>query len=252
MGDKRRCIPSTEHGGDMRRRLPPQPRTVTLLRYIFLSHLLAYAAANAAPFGMADKSFLRPEFKAACFPSRVISDGRGGLIWTFATVSLLEEADGIRSGGVIRTFESGALDTSFATGPALRDAVACVAQPDGKLLVGAASLADISSNGVPNYRVFRLLTNGAVDTAYSSPVFDGPARYMTLQADGKLLVGGPPLGPAGNGGISNTVRLNSDGALDSSFHPPVLMSPPGNGGVFAPPLVLGNGLIFIVGGFYNG
>jgi uncharacterized delta-60 repeat protein len=181
----------------------------------------------------------------------VISDGRGGLIWTFASVALLEDANGLRSGSVIRTLESGLLDTNFITGPALRDTVACVTQPDGKLLVGAASLSDIASNGAPNYRVFRLLTNGAVDTSYSSPVFDGAPRYMTLQPDGRLLVGGPPLGPAGNGGITNTVRLNEDGSLDNSFHSPILLSLPGNGGVFAPPLVLTNGLIYIVGGFSN-
>lgn len=205
----------------------------------------------AAVLGMADPTFARPEFKASAFPSQVISDGRGGLIWTFANVNLLADADGHRSGGVIRTLESGAVDTGFATGPGLRDAVACVAQPNGKLLVSAASLGDINSNGIPNYHVVRLLTNGLVDSTYASPIFDGPSRFMTLQPDGKLIVGGLTWVPAGNGGITNTVRLNPDGSLDGTFHSSILLSPPGNGGVYAPLVLLTNGQVYLAGGFTN-
>ncbi len=160
----------------------------------------------ALPFGMADTNFSRPEFKAGAFPIRVISDSKGGLLWSFANRMPFDGAGGQRIGGLLRADESGTLDASFALGPTLRDCLGTAIQADGKILVGATLAGDLAPNDAPYYRVFRVTTNGVIDSAYASPAFDGVPRFMTLQPDGNLIVGGVSgTGPqAGNGGILHT------------------------------------------------
>src|SRR5207247_11460148 len=57
----------------------------------------------AAPFGFADTNFSRPHFKLTEFPSRVSSDGRGGLLWTSVSGGAVDGADGQRLSRIIRT-----------------------------------------------------------------------------------------------------------------------------------------------------
>ena len=211
--------------------------------------VLRNADTWAAPFGMSDTNYAHPRFTATVFPGYVRADGRGGLIWTFVNGFNLDGANGKRLGGMVRTTEAGSLDPTFVLGHALRSCLGTVVQADGKVLVGATKVGDTATNGAPNNRVFRVLTNGVLDTSYASPVFEEPPRFMTLQPDGKLVVGAAGANPAGNGGIRQTVRLNADGSLDSSFHAPSLAG--GVWGVFAPPVLDANGAIYLAGGFTN-
>src|SRR5206468_10412299 len=200
-------------------------------------------------FGMADTNLIRPQFKLTEYPGRVISDGTGGLLWTFANGGSLEGADGQRIGGIIRTLESGLVDTNFQAGALFPQPSAPAVHPDGQILLSAAKAGDFNTNGVPNYRIYRLLPNGAWDNTYSSPVFDNFIRVMTLQADGKLIVGGwSDYNRVGNGGLINTVRLNADGSLDTNFAAVVIA-----GGafqtVFAPPVIDSSARILVGGNF---
>ena len=208
---------------------------------------LSDAATWAAPFGMSDTNFVRPRFTATVHPGYVRADGRGGLIWTFVNGFNLDGANGQRLGGMVRTTEAGVLDPTFVIGPSLRLCFGTALQTEGKILVGATKVGDTATNGAPNHRVFRVLTNGVLDLTYASPVFDEPPRFMALQTDGKLVVGAVRANPAGNGGITQTVRLNTDGSLDSTFHPPNLAG--GQWGVFVPPVFDTNGAIYLAGGF---
>jgi hypothetical protein len=189
----------------------------TVLGLLALSQL----SASGRPFGMVDTNFTKLRFTAAAYPSYVNSDGSGGLIWSFVNGPPFDGADGQALGGIVRTTEGGSLDATFATGPSLRDCFGAVVQPDGSMLVSATLVGDVSPNGAPNYRVFRALTNGDIDFNYTSPVFDGPPRFMTLQSDGQLIVaGGGAVNPGGNGGIATSVRLRSNGSLDPDFLSP--------------------------------
>src|SRR6266487_4510030 len=109
--------------------------------------------SRAASFGKSDPQFLRPQFKHTEFPGRVISDGKGGLLWTFVNGSSLEGANGRRIGGIIRTLESGFVDTNFQAGALFPQTWATAVQPDGKILLSAAKAGDFNTNGVPNYRI---------------------------------------------------------------------------------------------------
>src|ERR1051326_576334 len=118
----------------------------------------------AAHFGKSDTNFLPPRFTATVHPGYVRADGRGGLLWTFVNGFNLDGADGRRLGGMIRTTEAGVVDPGFVIGPALRSCLGTAVQADGKILVGATQVGDTASNGAPNWRVFRVLTNGVLDT----------------------------------------------------------------------------------------
>src|SRR5258708_3451395 len=96
----------------------------------------------AASFGRADPQFMRPQFKHTEFPGRVISDGKGGLLWTFVNGGSLEGANGRRLGGIIRTLESGFVDTNFQAGALFPQTWATPMQPDGKILLSAARAGD--------------------------------------------------------------------------------------------------------------
>jgi uncharacterized delta-60 repeat protein len=124
---------------------------------------------------------------------------------------------------VVRLNGDGSLDTSFngtskqtidfAGGNDVANAVAV--QGDGKIvLAGAARVA-----GSDDFAVVRLNADGSLDTTFSGDgrlTIDAPgyniARAMVLQSDGKIVLAGT--GPSGGFGV---VRLNGDGALDTSF-----------------------------------
>ncbi len=197
-------------------------------------------------FGLADPTFANLRFTAKRYPGYCRSDGRGGLLWSFANGYDLDGANDFRTGGLVRTDEKGTPDANFVVGPALRETLGTAIQSDGKILVSGRMVADVATNGAPNWRVLRLLTNGVVDAAYTSPVFDSCPRFMAVQADDRLLVTSGSTVATGNGGITQTVRLGTNGSLDGSFISPVFQ---GSYGVFAPPVFDTNGMIYLAGGF---
>lgn len=205
---------------------------------------------GAVPFGQAAPSFSTPRFTSRVYPAYCSSDGRGGLLWSFDNYfpSGFSGANGVRVGGLVRTTVDGGVDANFAVGPALIDTMGIAMQADGKILVGGRLAGDLALNGAPNFRVFRYLTNGVLDVGYRSPVFGGSPRFMTVQPDGKLLAAWTDTADAveANEGISGIARLNTDGSLDRTFTSPVLK---GNYGVFAPPVLDTNGMIYLAGGF---
>ena len=142
--------------------------------------------------------------------------------------------NGVPCNRVARLHANGSLDTTFSatstTGAAVRS---LVVQPDGKVLIAGnfTSCGGVSRNGIA-----RLNADGSLDASFDpgtgAAMGTGglvPAVLtMTLQPDGKLLIGGEfiSFNGAGRGGIE---RLNSDGSLDSGFDPGSGVS----GGVYA-------------------
>lgn len=121
---------------------------------------------------------------------------------------------------IARLNSDGSQDTTFTpviTGPDTDPFVFSIAvQPDGKILVGGIFS---TLNGTACSRIARLLPDGSIDTTFD--IGTGPNSdvfTITLQSDGKVLLGG--LFTQFNGATRNHLaRLNANGSLDTSFNP---------------------------------
>ena len=118
---------------------------------------------------------------------------------------------------VARLTALGALDASFDPGSGADGAVNAIAlQSDGKILVGGefTSFRGVAGLG----RIVRLNADGTVDGTFSAGLGgDDYVSSITLQPDGKILVGGSFVYWNGQSHRS-LVRLNSDGSVDGSIN----------------------------------
>jgi len=96
---------------------------------------------------------------------------------------------------------------------------ALAVQADGKMLLTAHNASALASAE----RVMRLLPDGSRDTSFN--IGAGPDESVmdvAVQADGRILLGGDFIF-MNNTRVFGLVRLLSNGSLDSSFQPPILM-----------------------------
>ncbi len=114
------------------------------------------------------------------------SDGRiiiGGLFTDY---------NGTARNRIARLNANGSLDPTFDPGTGADNIVwAAAAQPDGKTIICGA-FAHI--NGTPRDNTARVNANGSLDLAFYPPQIvsaDATVRTTALQADGKIVVGGP-------------------------------------------------------------
>jgi uncharacterized delta-60 repeat protein len=106
-------------------------------------------------------------------------------------------------------------DQTFILNP--NGAVYCVSvQADGKILVGGS----FSTLDGMHYRACmgRLNADGSLDSTFNPEVYYGPVYTVTVQADGKILVGGT-FSMLGGQSRSSLGRLNADGMVDTTFDP---------------------------------
>ena len=147
-----------------------------------------------------------------------------------------------------RLNEDGTIDDGFS--PSFNGAVRCIAvQPDGKIIVGG-TFGMVLPNGaaIPTMRnrITRLNPDGTLDDQFD-PNVNGDIFSLSLQPDGKIIVGGSfgavqPNGAA-TGVVRNRVaRLNADGTLDELFDPNF------DGDVFCTSLQA-NGVLIVAGAF---
>jgi uncharacterized delta-60 repeat protein len=112
------------------------------------------------------------------------------------------------------TFDDGTYRTGggFNNGPVWCTAI----QPDGKIIVGG----DFESyNGTARNRIARLNTDGSVDHTFNPGTgFDYTVSSISLQADGKIIVGGDFTAFNGTA-ITRLARLHADGSLDNTLNP---------------------------------
>ena len=116
---------------------------------------------------------------------------------------------------LIRLNSDGPKDTSFDIGTGFNDIVHPVSpQPDGKILVGGYFT---TFNDVPQKYLIRLNSDGTKDTSLNIGTgFNNYVNSISLQQDGKILVGGQFT--TFNGVPQNyLIRLNPDGTKDTSF-----------------------------------
>ena len=121
---------------------------------------------------------------------------------------------------LVRLNSNGTLDTSFSTnlGTGFNNFVENVTiQSDGKILVGGGFT---TLNGTTRNRLVRLNSNGTLDTSFSTNLgtgFNNNIDCITVQTDGKILVGGVFSTVNGSSLYKYLVRLNSTGTVDTAF-----------------------------------
>jgi len=104
---------------------------------------------------------------------------------------------------------------TFSIGTGFNNTVNTIAiQSDGKILVGGWFS---SYNGTTRNRIIRLNSDGSIDDTFNIGTgFNSDVVAITIQSDGKILVGG--FFTSYNGTTSNRIiRLNSDGSIDNTF-----------------------------------
>lgn len=126
--------------------------------------------------------------------------------------------------GIARLTAGLASDTSFVT-PTFTGTINDITeQPNGRVIVAGAFL-QITGNPGAGYAVFRLNSNGSLDTSFN---FDAVAHGLNhvnaiaLQPDGKVLIAGSFTATVGSEQRQHMARLNADGSVDLSFDPPSL------------------------------
>jgi len=123
-----------------------------------------------------------------------------------------------------------------------------VSQPDGKVILGGNFPG---LNGQAHRYLARANPDGTLDATFNPDVgpdrgVDNSVYVAALQPDGKIVIGGSFSTVSGVFRY-HLARLNSDGSLDTTFHPNIQ-------GPNLPPsiiLVLPDGKILIAGGFYS-
>ncbi len=150
-------------------------------------------------------------FNAEVYALSIQSDGKllvGGYFLDY---------DGTSRPGVARLNADGSLDTSFIqTGSGLSAwPEALTTQSDGKVLAAGPFT---SYNGATRGRVARLNVDGSIDTSFvpTGSGFNLDANALSLQSDGKVLVGGDFSSFDGTT-RPHVARLNANGSLDTSF-----------------------------------
>jgi uncharacterized delta-60 repeat protein len=125
----------------------------------------------------------------------------------------------VRVNRIVRLNSDGTRDTTFTTntGTAFNSGVQSIAiQSDGKLVIGGFFT---TFNGVTVNRIVRLNSDGTRDTAFTTntgTAFNNIVFSITIQSDGKLVIGGS-FSSFNGATVNYIVRLNSDGTRDTTF-----------------------------------
>ncbi|MBA3963350.1 MAG: putative Ig domain-containing protein [Chthoniobacterales bacterium] len=196
--------------------------------------MLAAVALVASPGFAQDTWRFDPSFQRT--PLRVTSESASGVHFLSSGKVLVDTingeflsgANGQRIGALVRIEgDTGAIDPTWHPDPTvIGEGFLGVAEaPDGKVYFSTA-LAGEAANGPTDPAIFHLIrlnTDGSRDTTFNSPIFAFAARFLGVQPDGKIIVcsGGVNLdGTPPAGSIVQTVRLNTDGSLDTTFKSP--------------------------------
>ena len=156
--------------------------------------------------------------------------------WGWTQVIMMQPDGKILAGGgfteiaslernhIARLYPDGSVDADFNPGANGYSVSTIAIQPDGKILVGGnfTTLGGGNAGYYTRSRIGRLVPDGALDWSFD-PGADGTVAALTVQPDGKILVGGC-FSTIGGGGTGTTTRYNiarllPDGTLDSSFNP---------------------------------
>jgi uncharacterized delta-60 repeat protein len=119
---------------------------------------------------------------------------------------------------IARLNANGSIDTTFIANTN-DDVYSIAVQADGKILIAGNFTSVFDDNNLTDTRNFiaRLNSNGSIDPLFN-PDCDNSIYCMALQADGRIVVGGPLTAISGVS-RTNLGRINADGTLDTGFNP---------------------------------
>lgn len=144
-------------------------------------------------------------------PNNAVEDSSGRIIFggAFTTYS------GLPFNRIVRINGDASVDNTFNIGTGFDNPVTVIVlQPDGKILIGGSFS---SYNGTPVNKIIRLNSDGTVDGTFNSGTgFDETVFAISIQSDGKILVGGF-FSEYDGVPYNRLIRLNSDGSVDNSF-----------------------------------
>ena len=133
------------------------------------------------------------------------------------------QINGLQYNSIARINTDGSVDTSFRVGSGADSSVLAVAvQADGKIIIGGAFN---KINNVTKPRLARLNADGSIDLTFNSGGTgntSGPSNSVTeivVQPNGKILIGGRFTAYNGVTRAAGIARLETNGALDTSFAP---------------------------------
>jgi uncharacterized delta-60 repeat protein len=182
--------------------------------------------ARLKPDGELDPNF-DPEANAAVLALAVQPNGAivvAGGFTTLAPGAAKAAVAPVVRNHIARVTNNGTLDSSF--NPDANKAVSVLTlQPDGKILIGG-NFDTLQPGGTGNVTTSpdfaRLNADGTLDKSFTEPNPTGQVYAITLQPDGRILVGGNfyALQPTSTTNIDNgeqIIRLNPDGTLDEPF-----------------------------------
>ncbi len=126
--------------------------------------------------------------------------------------------NGTPANRVARLNSDGSLDTTFTAGSGPNGVVyALLLQPDGKIIIGGGFTGYAAT---PREYLARLNGNGSLDSGFTGPDFASTSGWrvkaLTLQPDGKILVGGV-FYFSGSPFRASLCRLSASGAIDATF-----------------------------------
>lgn len=119
---------------------------------------------------------------------------------------------GVGRRGIARLNTDGSVDTNFNPVLSSPGVKSIVLQDDGRILIGGDF---VEIDGQARALFARLNADGTLDTTFNTGLNAvGFGRSISLQGDGKVLVGGSFFSTSRD----HFARLNSDGSLDTSFN----------------------------------
>jgi uncharacterized delta-60 repeat protein len=154
--------------------------------------------ARLNPNGTLDNTFNSPNYGSIIYDIKVQPDNKI-LVAKDTHVQLL------------RLNADGTVDNTFQPNISFDNPNSIALQADGKVLVSSFNSSNITNQFV------RLNTNGTLDNTFlPGPINNGRIETITIQTDGKILIGGTFSGI--NGFAANKMaRLETDGSLDVGF-----------------------------------
>jgi uncharacterized delta-60 repeat protein len=116
---------------------------------------------------------------------------------------------------IARLNTDGSLDLTFNPGTGANNRIQTISIQNGKIIIGGQFS---SYNGTALDGIVRLNTNGSLDNTFNTggSGASGTVNTISIQTDGKIIIGGNFLGYNGTG-RGNLARLNFDGSLDNTF-----------------------------------
>ncbi|HZH72774.1 MAG TPA: hypothetical protein VFD91_09805, partial [Mariniphaga sp.] len=135
--------------------------------------------------------------------------------------------NGQQANSIIRLNTDGSVDTSFDIGTGVGISYSLTGdgyiydievQPDGKIIIGGSFNVYNGQSTIGS--IARLNSDGSLDTSFDINAeigINSQVHSITMQSDGKIIVGGRSFVTPIPENQINLIRLNSDGSLDTSF-----------------------------------